>query len=191
MAVVEYKGRKNQTELHQKLALSPMGWAANKATRKGMRFATEFHVFHNYIVDAAILMTFQWRFAEAYGLIERKPESPYVAYYEDAVCLFEAKQSIQDFKKDFSPSGFKGKNPKGTLNWVVTPKGLVSPGEVPGIWGLLEMRGNGLTEIKAPVSQKIETPELQRIGYEMLWKGGRGSQYEDRFEVGRRIGEAR
>src|SRR5665213_156612 len=136
MAVVCYQGRKNQTKEHQELSLAPITWANGKATRKGMRYATEFHVFPDYIVDTAILMTWQWRFADEYGLIGNVAGD--FAYYGDSILYFEAKQSMQDFKKDFSEGKYKGLNPKGTLNWVVTPKKLVTLDMVPGNWGLLE-----------------------------------------------------
>ena len=184
MAVIQYEGRANQTKLHQDLCLAPINWANSRATRKGMRFATEFHVYADYIVDTAVILSFQWRFAEHYDVLYR--EAPGLVYHPDSVCYFEAKQSVADFKNSFGKGKYKGLNPKGTLNWVVTPKGLVTPEMVPGDWGLLEVAGNGLREIKKPKARKLEESELNRVGYEMLWKNGRTSQFEDRREIERR-----
>lgn len=184
MAVIRYEGRKNQTKLHQSLSLAPIYWANSRSTGKGTRYATEFHVFHDYIVDTAVIMSFGWRFAKHYGIPE-KTENGYLV--RDVVCLFEAKQSIADFKKDFGGGGYKGENPKGDLNWVVTPKGLVGALEIPEKWGLLQLVGGGLREIKKPITQRLPESELNRIGYEMLWKQGRRSQVEDRREIERNI----
>ena len=181
MAIVQYIGRANQTKLHQQLSLAPFSWIGNKATRKGIRFASEFHVFFDYIVDAAVFLTFQWRFAESYPGYMVKKENHVI--YGDVACFFEAKQSRADFRNDFSPGKYKGLNPKGSLNWVVTPKALVAESEIPEAWGLLELRGNGLREIKKPKYFNLPEQEIHRLGYEMLWKEKRASQIEDRREV--------
>jgi len=64
-------------------------------------------------------------------------------------CLIECKTSRADFLAD--KKKWHRRNPKfgmGTWRYMLCPKGLLSPDEMPEGWGLLEVRGSRVYKIK-------------------------------------------
>ena len=77
-----------------------------------------------------------------------------------------------DFLHIFGRLSKKHRNrhtPVGNLHFVVVPKGLIKHDEVPTFWGILEMNGNGLTEIKKPIYGEISENVRMRIAENLLW----------------------
>jgi len=154
---------KNQSYEHQELAEKALKWAANKCTGAGNRGSVEVYIPNYGIADSLIIQAIQSRFRWDYGI----NESCFGYSNEKYIFVFESKVSREDFKTIF-PKLAKGDIP-GNFNFIVCPKGMLEPIEIPFGWGLLEPKGNGLTEIKKPAF--FEIPELQRLRVEsdMLW----------------------
>lgn len=69
--------------------------------------------------------------------------------------------------------------------WIACPKGMVSPGELPPTWGLLELVGDSLrVKVKAP----LLTPAAPTIGFvaAMLRRHAGADEDMTRAELGRR-----
>jgi len=143
-------------KLHDKLAGRSLVWLHNRATPKGIAGATEVWLTDSYVADAVALCSLQYRFYEKYG-------TDRLNYF---ACVFEVKVSRQDFNKTFS-SETNRLTPVGSLHWVVTPKGLVT--DVPTFWGLLEVRGAGLSEVIRPKLNYLTQRQLDRIAHCLIW----------------------
>jgi len=74
--------------------------------------------------------------------------------------LVEAKVSRRDFRADrkklIHNPAFAERCP-GQERWYLTPEGLVTSDEVPGAWGLLEVQGRRVVEVK-PAARRERTP---------------------------------
>lgn len=150
--------RSNQTELHQRLGEMALIWIRNRATLYGIHGTVEvpygFDIDeqtcsgrptpkreqNNFIADAMAVGRMQMRFYDQY--IGRKNRADYPHFRH--VFQFESKVSVQDFKNIHKVK------PYGSMNWIVTPKGMISVADVPEPWGLLEQSGNGLREVLKP-----------------------------------------
>ena len=162
----------NQTQEHNELCLLVPKWVNARCTGRGMRYAHEVFLGPGYVADAVAIASFQYRHEMAYTSGEKvwnrkEAMGPWV-------CVFEAKASRSDFLATFRDSARGRHQPVGSLHWVVTPRGLIRPEELPPFWGLLEKRGAGLAEIHTPQLQPITLERLHAVGYEILFKRERG-----------------
>lgn len=159
----------NQTEAHYDLCKRALVWATGKATRRGYRSDIDVRVADGYVADAVSLQRLQSRFWNKYV----GPGMP----SHDLVLIFEAKANRPDFLSTFVTDNGKHDNrmaPVGNLHWLVMQKGVAELAEVPEMWGVLEVSGNGLRELRFPVFEATD-PEHQRyIGYQLLWKRPQG-----------------
>lgn len=156
---------------HNLLAHQALNWVGNRATGKGQRCGFEIEIVRNYIADAVSLCALQYRYAEYYKLIERRAIA--IQIVPEVVCVFECKVSRADFISTFGngPRHANRKTPIGSLHWCVTGKGVCEPEELPEFWGLLVQRGQGLSEVRPPVYNKISEKAGLKIAYELLWYG--------------------
>lgn len=150
------------TPKHKELTYRSLSWLNSRTTRSGKRWATELQISDNWIADAVVFAFPQMRF---YDEIEPKPES-----IDRLLYIFESKVSRNDYNKSFSGKYDIHKlTLVGNLHYVVTPKNLIKPDELPEGWGWLMQSGNGLREIIQPTYNPI-TDELKHlIGWRMLW----------------------
>lgn len=154
---------------HNELTLAALTWLRNKVTGKGIRGTTEVSLDSGYVADAVVLCSLQYRFFTKYTG-KGFPEA--LTHRENYfACIFEAKASRSDFLSTFnnSPKHQNRRQPIGSLHWCVTPKGLITPSELPDFWGLLEERGSGLSEIKQPILQTVTDQQFDKIAHSLLW----------------------
>lgn len=156
--------KNNVTKLHAELADRALVWLSNKVTGRGMRSVLEFMVTDGYVADAFALCSLQWRFYDRYSKLS---EYNYFSY------IFEAKATRSDFISTFNESE-KHKNrkePYSNFHYCVTPRNLIKTEELPPFWGLLEIRGLGLTETKPPHYNDVKSEQYLRWAETMLWTG--------------------
>lgn len=157
---------------HDRLAKMALIWIGARATRKGVRGSTEIYLAENYVADAVAICWFQHRFWKHWNLPSPRYLTTKTRLY-DVLSVFEAKAHRSDFLKTFV-RGDAGHNnrikPIGNLHWCVVLKDVASPDELPDFWGMLEIRGNGLREIKKPIWKPIDPPYLLQVAYNILWK---------------------
>jgi len=173
---------------HNELAGMALTWLGNKVSARGYRGTTEICIAQGYVADAVALCSLQGRFNGRY--LRHSGYTPPICNYHynketgkvDCVirgdeinnyytCIFEVKVSRTDFLGTFNGSD-KHKNrhkPIGSLHWVVTPKGLIKPDELPDFWGLLETRGGGLSEKKLPLINILEQNRFNEIAHDLIW----------------------
>jgi len=154
-------------EKHNELALLALTWLRNKVTRKGMRAATEVALAPGYVTDAAALCSLQLRFLNAYlQHSELKAES-----WDYFACVFEAKATKADFLNTFG-SGLNHQNrhePIGSLHWCITPRNMVNTADLPQFWGLLEVYGAGLREVKKPQINILTESAFDAFAHRLIW----------------------
>jgi hypothetical protein len=165
------------SEAHLDLQHRAVKWLGNKATKRGVRAGFEIQVAQGYVADVVALLSFQYRHAVAYGLIERRQrtydEVDMAVRGVEPACVFEAKAGRADFLSTFGPSAttYNRFYPKADLHWVVAAKGVAEPEDLPGFWGLLVASGCGLREVKPPVFQRATEDSRLRLARELLWRG--------------------
>lgn len=171
------------SKLHKELSEKSLSWIYSKATASGIKGSTEIYIDKNYVADAAVICGLQDRFNSLYKCrkfiyrgefeTDRDYHEALKNYFSDHLCIFEVKISRADFLKTFKrgDNGHENRlSPIGSLHWIVTPKGLIKPEELPDFWGLLEMSGRGLREIKVPLYNQITKEFLFKVGYSILWR---------------------
>ena len=91
-------------------------------------------------------------------------------------CVFESKVSRSDFFSTFGPNGRENrKTPIAHLHFIVVPKTLITPEEVPEFWGLLATAGGGLTQIKMPDYCEMTQDGLNAFAHRLIWAKPRGT----------------
>ena len=152
----------NQSKEHLALSKKAIIWGRQMATGRGYRANLEQPVGGGVVVDALILSCLQSRYRERYDT---------AADALDFALVFESKVSRSDFFRTFKNEESGRLNYIGSLHWVITPKALVDPSEVPEWWGLLQpsKNGRGLREVKRPPHIHIGIDAIHRLSYFMLW----------------------
>lgn len=170
------------SDLHKELSIRAVSWMNSRATRSGMRWATEFQLRQGWVADCVIFAFPQIRFFDQIKKSEKythwdvwkKNGLP-----DSLMYVFESKVSKADFNKSFAPGAYKDRL-IGHVHYVVTPKGLVDESELPEGWGLLIKSGNGLREVVRPILNHIPDDFRYQIGYRMLWSAyGHRASIED------------
>lgn len=168
------------TRTHDELSWRALRWIGSRATYSGIRGGVEVRLAKQYVADCVCLARFEHRFAQRYcdrsGVALKTKH--WIAdgqwaetgdVYQEWLMVFESKRSRGDFRATFGNPDSPRLAPFGHMHWCVTPKGLIKPGEMPGWWGLLEERGNGLREVRKPIVQVIDDAVLDRVARELLW----------------------
>jgi len=163
-------GAGGPSKLHNDLARLVGAWVGSRATGKGIRGAREVQVGKGYVADAVFMASLQSRHTITYNPKALSPHGGSICL-DDYVLVFESKVSRADFLGTYGPGRFiERATPVGNLHFVVTPKGLVKPDEVPSFWGLLETSGTGLRQMKAPTFTDLSEADLHRMAHRLLWK---------------------
>lgn len=150
---------------HELLKVRAACWIRARETFSGVKLGYEIRLSPQFVADVVGIGLLQGRFSEFYGLIDDSTHIWHMPIY-----VFEAKASRADFLKTFGAESNRF-SPPGSLHWVVVEKGVASPSEVPGFWGLLERRGAGLRELKKPEYIAISDARLNEVAFELLWRG--------------------
>jgi hypothetical protein len=120
------------------------------------------------------MLSFQYRFAEAYDMLSQHSGRPLARLNDEAVCIFECKASRADFLATFglNPKNHINRHEKqGTLHWVVAAQGVVRDSDDLGFWGLLVQSGRGLREVRIPQRDYLTRDQINAVAYELLWYG--------------------
>jgi hypothetical protein len=168
---------RNQSAEHWELSNRALRWLGARCTGRGVRGGVGVPVTNAYIADAVGIAGFQHRFLKTYlraaGLQARTYYAGKVAGDIDNEfgCIFEAKVSRADFLSTFRTGEHLANRhvPVAHLHWCVVPAGLISVDELPPFWGLLEAKGRGLSEQRAPMIQPMTSEQLDRLAYQILW----------------------
>lgn len=144
-----------RSALHDILTGKAKIWLAGKITLRGLCWATEVSTGPGYVADAIGLGCLQARFAEFY-LGER---------YAELAFVFDSKVNLSDYKNSKPAKGIG----VGNLHWIVAPKGIFIPSQIIDPWGLLEISGIGLREVKKTIYVVGTDDEICRIAYSILW----------------------
>jgi len=166
---------------HNELTNRTRGWFRSRATHRGIRWGSEIYLTSEYVADAIALGSFQWRYMTDYcknsGKIIRTNLTEFHKedFEKDLVdgywlCVFESKISRSDFLQTFKKNAGNRLIPKANMHWLVTPKTLIKVDELPKFWGLLEMSGRGLCEVRKPQICDISDEYRNEIAHNMLWK---------------------
>ena len=160
---------------HRQLCMRIPAWYRSRATGWGIVSVPEFPVEVGYVADLAIIGALQSRFYERYlaaatrsGLPGGPRPSPVWLTW---LSIFEVKVTRADFLATFGPNPGEHANrmtARGNAHWVVTPRAMVRPDEVPGFWGLLEVSGQGLRETRAPEYRPVDLPTFHLMATNML-----------------------
>lgn len=153
----------SKSKLHIELAQRALVWLEGRATNRGIRGCEEVILDNGYVADSVALSGLTYKNEKLFGVATdrwRNEES------EDLAWIFESKVSRSDYLNTFK-SGNR-LTPIGNFHFIVTPRGLVKPEEVPSFWGLLEQSGQGLTLRKIPTLQYITIQKVHEIGYLIL-----------------------
>lgn len=161
-----------KSELHCELAQRALVWLEGKATGRGIRGCEEIILAEGYVADSVAISGLQIA-NEILFLGKRREWNS--GESDDLIWVFESKVSRSDFMNTFKRSNHLGDRltPIGNFHFVVTPKGLVKPEEVPTFWGLLERSGQGLRVTKMPELCETTKEKLYEIAYCIL----RGSHF--------------
>ncbi|MEL6346808.1 MAG: hypothetical protein AAFV53_27090 [Myxococcota bacterium] len=109
---------------------------------------------HDMLVQRALrwllgTMKCKYAFAEIHTPLPIVPDA--IGFRGAHSILVECKVSRPDFRADRKKAIHKAASTcPGQERWYLTPKGLVTPREVPKGWGLAEVRGSRIRKIKAP-----------------------------------------
>ena len=163
------------SEHHKELARRCFPWVASRATKRGIRGACEVPLTRQWVTDVAILGSFHERYRAKYGEpAVHLPGNPFVLIRPCWLMIFEVKVSRPDFACTFKATGNRRADRRqagfGNLHWLVMPRGLVEPQEVPTLWGILEQRSTGLREIRRPEFCVIDEPRKAEVAETILWK---------------------
>ena len=172
-------------------------WTVAKATGRGIRAGLEIALEAGYVADAVVLMSWQYRFAEEYGLITRMrrqtPREQSILPMEinpEVACVFECKVSRSDFMATFGQESNRARA-AGNLHWVVGPAKAISESHLPEFWGVLTPKGRGLSELRPPTLCPTTHAVIHQIAYQLLWYGidSRGAKagWNDRRKVTRAL----
>jgi hypothetical protein len=168
-----------KSDLHNELSQKALVWLEGRATQRGIRGCEEVILKEGYVADSAAICGLSLSHEKTF-LGEYRNGKTWQSTSDDYVFVFESKVSRADFQNTFKRDGHFGSrlNPVGNFHFVVTPKGLVTPDEVPLFWGLLEKSGAGLAIRKMPQYIPIETPTLHEVAYCLL-----RSKHESKFAI--------
>lgn len=159
-------------KLHKELSIRAVSWMNSRMTASGIRWATELQLEKNWIADCVAFGFPQMRFFDRIKKIENQQDAEDVwkknGYPNAFLYVFESKTSKQDYLKSFATDGPKTKL-IGNLNYIITPKDLITKDLLPEGWGWLVKSGNGLREIITPRLNNITDEFRYMIGYRMLW----------------------
>ena len=157
---------------HYVLSGRAIPWLRGRCTRAGIRGAHEVSLAAGYTADVVALCSFQYRFDHDYiqgpvreYSLDGWPISP------ELICVFETKVSRADFAGTFTKGGRHSGDrmiPRGSLHWVIAPKGLLPVEDIPTFWGLLEVAGSGLRETKRAQYHVISREKTYEIAYWIL-----------------------
>lgn len=166
-----YHPKKGRSNRHDQLAGKALTWFASRCTRRGARGGFELSLNNGYVADAVALGSFQYRFHQAYKCHWGYGREFKWNYF---LCTFEAKASRGDFQGTFGPKATNGNHanrwePITHLHWIVVSKGICTPEEGPGFWGILEEAGQGLREIRCPAFNELTEQALDRFAHSLLW----------------------
>jgi len=146
-----------RSALHDALTEKAKTWLAYKMTPRGLCWATEVSTGSGYVADAIGLGCLQRRFAEFYlkGLYT----------YTEIALIVDSKVSLSDYQNSKPAKGIA----VGNLHWIVAPKGIFIRDQIIDPWGLLEVSGIGLREVKKPIYVAGRDDLVYRIAYSILW----------------------
>ncbi len=160
---------------HKRLTSLVFPWLCRRATGRGVRGAPEVQLETGYVADAVALCSFQHRYDQQLtNPAFRETVDGFQVQVEHA-CIFEVKVSRADFLSTFnnSPKHANRKQSAGSLHWLVAPKGIARPGELPDFWGVLETTWPNPRYLylkKWPIHCRLSEATLDRIGRLILWK---------------------
>lgn len=166
-------------KLHNILSEMALRWLNCKVTGRGLRGGYEVPIVAGYVADAVGLCAFQSRFCDLYiGDKNYKRINPYCVIRPEVACIFEAKATRSDFLSTFGKSNQDPNRatPVGNLHWCVCGRGIAKPEELPDFWGLLSVRGTGLTEHKRPLFMPTSEATIHQIAYQVLWYAKSGHE---------------
>lgn len=159
------------SELHNWLAERSLRWLRQRVTARGLRGGFEVPIADTYIADAVALCCFKDRFARKYIGRDNFREVAGVYIIPELACVFEAKATRSDFLATFVGTARHANRrcPVGSLHWAVCGRNVCEAEELPDIWGLLQVRGAGLTEQRQPRYCPQSPATLNRTAYQILW----------------------
>jgi len=144
-----------RSALHDSLTGKAKRWLTGKMTLRGLCWATEVSTGPDYVADAIGLGCLQGRFAEFY----------LGGRYKEVTFVFDSKVTLSDYQNSKPAKGIT----VGNLHWIVAPKGIFIRDQLVDPWGLLEISGIGLREVKKAMYVAGTDDEIYRIAYSILW----------------------
>lgn len=177
---------------HLELGRRVYPWLHARATRAGVAAATEVYLGAGYIADVVGRCSFQHRFIRRYCRAWGKAPlvdwgtwrtKTYDQIIDDFICVFEVKVSRSDFLATFNQEKLRHRNRHkevGHLHWIVAPHTIVRPEDDVGFWGLLEVSGQGLREVRMPLYYELESEEVCKVSETLLLtlRSRRGLQFK-------------
>lgn len=172
-----------KSELHIELARRALVWLEGKATQRGIRGCEEVQLAEGYVADSAAITGLVNRIERAMlgdHYQERRLGNGGWGLTDDYAFVFESKVSRSDFFNTFKRNNHKGDRLSaiGNFHFVVTPKGMLKPEEIPTFWGLLEIGGAGLSAKKSAEYQTMSLTQLHELAYNIL-----RSRHESKFGI--------
>lgn len=139
-----------KSDLHIELLRRALVWLETKATGRGINAAEEVIVRDGYTVDGMAICGLQMSIERQFTGNNRNSWE----HSGDHVFLFESKVSRADFFNTFKRGNHKGDRltPEGNFHFVVTPKGMVTPEEVPAFGIIGAERGRHKIKQAAGIS---------------------------------------
>lgn len=162
------------SDKHIQLARKCLIWLGSRATMRGVRGTEEVKIIEGYKPDAVAICSLIHS-EEKKFLKDNDTGNSNFNWCEfggkEFVWIFECKVSNSDFANTFKRGKHVGDRlkPLGNFHFVVTPKGMVNPNDVPSFWGLIEESGGGLSIKKMPTYKEISLEQLHTIAYKILW----------------------
>lgn len=151
-----------KSEKHIELQRMCLIWLEGLATQRGIRGCEEVIIDSGYVADAAAISGLQ------YG---NKKKFQADQSIEDFTFVFETKVSRSDYLCTFKKADGNRHTAKANFHFVVAAKGVVSPDEVPEMWGLLVESGRGLGLRKPPKYIHHSPERLHEFAYKLLRSG--------------------
>ena len=161
------------SDAHKMLAARCRPWVRRRSTKRGMRAGFEVPLANGYVADWVGLCGFQWSIRRQYVADELLKRIGAVLIDPEFACVFEVKVSRSDYQKTFG-HGYAQHGraeARGSLHWVVAPRGVVEPEELPEMWGLLQPMAGGLRVLKRAPFCPLTAEALHRLAYYVLWYG--------------------
>jgi len=169
-------------------------WIGNRASGRGEKGNSEICIGKGYVADYVCQCTLQNSHYQRYckvnnlkTLAYNQDKDEWEGVIDDFICVFEAKASRSDFLSTFGNSK-KHRNrhePIASLHWLVVNKGIYTPDEVPDFWGILEARGNGLSEKRVPKLFSISDDQKHYFAHQILWAIDKRRGYHACCQCGR------